>query len=113
MGQNWSDVVVFAGACNQAGGNILLIEAFSKHTSAQYAEKSSQSSSEDTKAWTRISVISVNIAIFLCGKCYAHGISLSYKQLKWGSMDIVLSKITPIFWQNRMGELIISKAKWG
>ena len=46
------------------------------------------SSLEDTKAWTRISVISVNIAIFLCGKCYAHGIRLIYRQLKWGSMDI-------------------------
>ena len=70
------------------------------------------SSLEDTKAWTRLSVISVTIAIFLCGKCYPHGISLIYRQLKWGSMDIVLSKMKPIFWQNWMGELIISKAKW-
>ena len=79
----WSDVVVFAGAFSQAGGSILLIEAFSKQT-AHYAKKSSSMSSlEDTKAWSRISVISVIIAIFLCGKCYAHGIRLIYRQLKW------------------------------
>ena len=82
-------MVVFTGVCNQAGGSILLIEPFSKQ-SAHYPKKSSSMSSfEDTKAWTRISVISVNIAlIFLCGKCYAHGIRLIYRQLKWGSMDI-------------------------
>ena len=81
-------MVVFAGVCNQAGGSILLIEPFSKQ-SAHYPKKSSSMSSlEDTKAWTRISVISVNIAIFLCGKGYAHGIRLIYRQLKWGSMDI-------------------------
>ena len=81
-------MVVFAGVCNQAGSGILLIEPFSKQ-SAHYPKKSSSMSSlEDTKAWTRISVISVNIAIFLCGKCYAHGIRLIYRQLKWGSMDI-------------------------
>ena len=51
-------MVVFAGACNQASGSILLIKAFSKHTSALYAKRSSSMSSlEDTKAWTRISVI--------------------------------------------------------
>ena len=83
-------MVAFAGACNQAGGSILLIEAFQSKQSAHYPKKSSSMSSlEDTKAWTRISVISVNIAIFLCGKCYAHGIRLIYRQLKWGSMDIV------------------------
>ena len=78
-------MVVFAGACNQAGGSILLIEAFSKHTSAHYAKKSSSMSSlEDTKAWTRISVISVNIAIFLCGKCYAHGVRLMTQTIQMG-----------------------------
>ena len=51
IGQKWSDVVVFAGTFNQAGGSILLIEAFSKHTSAHYAKKSSSMSSlEDTKS---------------------------------------------------------------